>query len=115
MVLSFLMKRKAKVQTISYKPGTDHAGMNPVPYIRIANKMLADYGFKCGEKIVIEYQQGKITIFLLNKYQNIMTNSKIDFIDEELFCRKCGKSISRGEVELNDDEMCSTCYAERHQ
>lgn len=50
---------------------------------------------------------------LLNKLQ-IMTNSKIDSIDEELFCRKCGKSISKEEVELNDDEMCSTCYAERH-
>lgn len=48
---------------------------------------------------------------LLVKSRN-MKNQKIE---EEFFCRKCGKTISRGEVELNDDEMCSICYAERHQ
>ena len=51
---------------------------------------------------------------LLNKLQ-IMANLKKDSVDDELFCRKCGKSISKEEVELNDDEMCSTCYAERHE
>ena len=51
---------------------------------------------------------------LLTKLQ-IMTNSKIDSIEEEFFCRKCGKSITKEEVELNDDEMCTACYAERHR
>ena len=64
-----IMARMIKFQTISYKPGTNCLGMNPVPYIRITNKMLTDCGFKYGDKIVVEYQQGKVTIFTLNEYK----------------------------------------------
>lgn len=63
------MTKIVRRQTISYRPGTNCLGVNPVPYIRITNKMLADYGFKYGDKIVIEYQKGKVTIFTPEKYQ----------------------------------------------
>lgn len=54
-----MMIRNMKV---SYKPGTDNLGSKPMPYIRITNKFLQKYGFEYGDKIVVKYQKGKITI-----------------------------------------------------
>lgn len=66
------MEKMVRFQTISYKLGTNYLGENPVPYIRIVNKMLAEKcGFKCGDKIAIVYQKRKLTIFTLEKYQKL--------------------------------------------
>jgi len=65
------MKKTVRFQTISYKPGSTDF----VPYIRIANKsFLEKHGFKCGDKIVIVYQKGKLTVFTSKKYQKIINN-----------------------------------------
>ncbi len=39
--------------------------------------------------------------------------NKVESKDEELYCSKCGKTISEGEY--NDYEgMCATCWHERN-
>ncbi|MCK9556397.1 hypothetical protein M0R36_11405 [bacterium] len=55
----FLMRKTVRFQTVSYKSRTTGS----VPYIRIANKILEKYGFRCGDKIVIVYQKEKLTVF----------------------------------------------------
>jgi hypothetical protein len=69
------MDRMVKFQTISYKPGAIVFDMKPIPYIRITNKSLEDFGFKCGDKIVVIYEIGKLTI-LTPEYCKKLTNSK---------------------------------------
>lgn len=51
-----------KNMIVSYKPGTGFSGGKPMPYIRITNKFLQKYGFEHGDKIVVKYRKGKITI-----------------------------------------------------
>lgn len=72
MVRYALMKKTVRFQTISYQPGS----VDSVPYIRIANKILEKYGFKCGGKIVIIYQKEKLTVFTSKEYQKIISKLK---------------------------------------
>ena len=72
MVLYSLMKKTVRFQTISYKPGTTDF----VPYIRITNKILEKFGFKCGDKIVVVYQNEKLTVFTSREYQKIINKLK---------------------------------------
>lgn len=62
LVLLVWKNMMIKNMTISYKPGTDYLDSKPMPYIRITNKFLQKYGFEHGDKIVVKYQKGKITI-----------------------------------------------------
>jgi len=61
-VLLVWKNMKIKTMTVSYKPGTNILGSKPMPYIRISNRYLEQYGFEHGDKIVVQYRKGKITI-----------------------------------------------------
>ena len=63
------MKRMVRFQTISYKPGTNCLGQTPISYIRIVNKMLEKFGFKYGDKIVVIYENEKLTILTSKEYK----------------------------------------------
>jgi len=53
------MGKSVKLHTITYKPGERR---EQTPCIRIANKLLKEYGFAVGDKVEVVYQKNKLTI-----------------------------------------------------